>query len=206
MREEEETILRGRNHTTTQRETHTLRQTHSLTALVLGVWFAAEGCVKEAPGSVSVLETVTMLFPASRSLAVPLSARGPTLHFSKAQTTQFWHLYSVQSTSHGQPGLATNIHNQINIYTVWLASPLSSFSFIFLLPLFIFFLPILMHFTSSFSTLANLFRPLSLPLFSMSSFLSSPRSLFVLQTFWSRLNWHEEKPNTFWFVFICCLH
>lgn len=52
-------------------------------------WFAAEECVRMAPGSVNVLETVRKLFPASRSLAVPLSARGPPLHFSNAQITQF---------------------------------------------------------------------------------------------------------------------
>ena len=62
-------------------------------ALDMDVRLTAEGCVREAPGSASVLETVIMLFPASRSLAVPLSARGPTLHF--AQITQFWHFYSV---------------------------------------------------------------------------------------------------------------
>lgn len=64
----------------------------------------------------SALETVTMLFPASRSLAVPLSARGPTLHFSNAQTTQFWHLYSAQCAAHNQPALTTNIHNKTKDY------------------------------------------------------------------------------------------
>lgn len=58
-------------------------------ALDTAVWFAAQECVREAPGSASVLETVTTLFPASRSFAVPLSARGPKLHFSNAQITQF---------------------------------------------------------------------------------------------------------------------
>lgn len=101
----------------TQRKWHAETDRHMHTAFVLGGWSSAEGCVREVPRSVSVLETVTMLFPASRSLAVPLSARGPTLHFSNAQTTQFWHLYSVQSSAHNRLGLAVNIHNETSNYS-----------------------------------------------------------------------------------------
>ncbi len=99
--------------------------------------------MKKAPGSVSALETVTMLFQASRSLAVPLSVRGPTLHFSNAYTTQFQHLYSAQSTSHNQLGLANTCTTK-RTFTVWLASQLSAsfpLPFIFLLLFLCFMFP-----------------------------------------------------------------
>jgi len=138
-----------------QKDTHGETDTEMLTTLEMRGWFAAEGVVKEAPGSASVLETVTMLFPASRSLAVPLSARGPTLHFSNAQITQFWHLYSVQSTSHSQPSLAMNFHNKTNIYS------LARFSAVclFFSPHSSIFLP---FFASLILWVLKLFRPLLL--------------------------------------------
>lgn len=67
--------------------THTQRNRHADGYSFRQV--TTEGGVKETPRSASALEMLTMLFPASRSFAVPLSARGPTLHFSNAQITQF---------------------------------------------------------------------------------------------------------------------
>lgn len=47
-----------------------------------------KGSLREAPGTMHALQTLTMLFPASRSLlAVPLLTRGPTLRVSKDQTS-----------------------------------------------------------------------------------------------------------------------
>lgn len=167
-------------------ETHSHRQTHSFS--FLGVWYAAEGCLREAPGSTSALETITMLFPASRSLAVPLSARGPTLHFSNAQTTQFWHLYSVQSSSRSQPGFG-NEHPQLDKHLQfgWLLRCQLLFALSFML-LLLFFIS---HF-SPFSSLslphflhqANLFWPPPPPPLILPVFLPfHPQSLCVLRTF-----------------------
>lgn len=107
-----ETILRDRTHTGTHGQTH-----------VYGFSFGCDLLLREAPGSASVLETVTMLFPASRSLAVPFSVGGLTLHFSNAQTTQFWHLYSVQSTSHTLSWVWQWKFITRRTFTVWLVSP-----------------------------------------------------------------------------------
>lgn len=153
------------------------RQTHNRTVLDPCAWFAAEGRVREAPGRASVLETVTMLFPASRSLAVPLSARGLTLHFSNAQTTQFWHLYSVQSTSYSQPSLATNSRNK-NV--LQFGSGLNCLT-VFPSPLFIF------HASPSHPP----------PLIFRILFSFNPPWAVCLKDLWSRLNQREGKPNTF---------
>lgn len=46
-----------------------------------------KGSFREAPGTLHALQKLMMLFPATRSLAVPLLARGPTLYVSKDQTS-----------------------------------------------------------------------------------------------------------------------
>ncbi len=101
------------------------------------------------------------------------------------------------------------MHNQTNIYSLAGFSTVCFFStsFYFPPPLFMFYVsPLLMSLTSSFALPDNLFRPLLLlPLFSTSSFLYPPTAV-CLEDLWSCLNRHEERPNTFWFVFICCLH
>lgn len=159
--------------------------------------------MKEAPGSTSALETVTMLFPASRSLTVPLSARGTPLHFSNTQKTSFWQIYSVQTISHPQAGFGNE--NPIRqTFTVWLPHPVPDFFVLFLLAFLFLISSLISPLVNSFSLLLSFFFSVFLPF--------THRYLFVLRTFEVALTGMKRNQTHFLVCvyinesFMCCVY